>query len=211
MFGTFLAEAAKHLNAAMQLRIEDPEPYYRMIRVRLGLNGADPEVDSLLEKVRQRHKWHLLAHMDALTHKCEKWGGSHAAMFEFARSRTRNEPAGSPLWTLIPMMILERSVYFTIENDYEGANSWLRSDAVIDELHDAYMKSAGSQMLVETPLTPVIHNWFACNLVYSNLKVAKEAMGKVGHKVQERPWVYIDVPAYKHINNLRKDYGYPPI
>ena len=211
VFHTFLSEGAQHINQAMALRPDDPEPYYRMIRIRLGLNGSDPEARNLLEKVRQRHKWHLLAHSATLTHLCEKWGGSHAEMFHFARTMTQNEPNGSPLWALIPMMIIERSVYFTIENDYEGANKWLRSDEVINELHDAYMKSAGSEQFAETPLSPVVHNWFACNAIYSNLKIAKEALGKVGHKVQERPWVYISVPAYKHINDLRKDYGYSPI
>lgn len=211
VFITFLNEGARHINQAISLRPDDPEPYYRMIRIRLGLNGSDPEASNLLEKVRQRHKWHLLAHMATLTHKCEKWGGSHAEMFHFARTMTQNEPSGSPLWALIPQMILERSVYYTIENDYEGANKWLRNDDIVTELHNAYMKSIGSGQMGETPLTPVVLNWFACNLVYSNLKVAKETLEKVGHRVQERPWVYIDAPTYKHVNGLRKDYGLTPI
>lgn len=211
VFHTFLIEAQKHIHNAIALRPKDAEPYYRMIRIRLGLNGSDPQAHKLLQKVREFHPHHLYAHMATLTHTSEKWGGSHDDMFHFARNMTADEPEGSPLWALIPMAFIERSVYFTIENDYEGANDFLCSDAVRNELYKAYQLSAGSEKLAQTPLTPAVYNWFACNLVYSRLKVAKEALERVGRHITERPWVYISVPAYGHVNRLREDYGFSPV
>jgi len=211
VFHTFLGEAEKHIQNAIKLRPKDAEPYYRMIRILLGLNGSDPQAHQLLKKVKEFHPHHLYAHMATLTHTCEKWGGSHNDMFYFARNTTANEPEGSPLWALIPMAILERSVYYTIQDDYDGANEFLCSDSVRNELYKAYQMSSGSDKLKETSMTPAVHNWFACNMVYSRLKAAKDALEKVGPHITERPWVYIRVPAYNHVNDLRKDYGFSPI
>lgn len=211
LFGTWLAEAEKHLQAAISLRPGDHEPYHRMIYVLLGREGATPKAQQYLAKVREIHPWCLPAHLAAFAHTLKKWGGSHEQMWAMARDMSAAEADGSPLHTLIPAAIMERCVGYMIDDDAEGANAFLQSDAVRQELYAAYIKSSGSAAFVETPMSPYVHNWFACALIYSQLKAGREALQKVGKQVTDRPWAYIRMPVYGHVNDLRADFGYDPI
>ncbi|MEM7035533.1 MAG: hypothetical protein AAF570_01065, partial [Bacteroidota bacterium] len=213
LFGKFLSESAKMLEASIAADPSDAEPYHRMIRVLLGDNALSTRsYMDYFEEARRRRPHHLYAHMDALTHKCEKWGGSHHQMFTFARESLKNAPDGTLLATLIPMANIERMVYYRIENDVDGANNFLRSENAKAELHDAYMKSVGSPNLEQTPLTPVLYNWMAANLIYSASKVGRqETLQRMGNQITDRPWAYISMPVYGHVNDLRKDFRLPPI
>lgn len=211
LFGTWLDEAQKHLQKAIQLRPGDHEPYHRMIYVLLGKHGATLESQEYLQKVNQIHPNCLMAHLATLTHTLDKWGGSHAAMWKFARDVSARSPEGSPLHALIPAAIIERSVSYMIDKDTEGANDFLQHQDTRDELYQAYLMSSGSNALLDTPLTAVVHNWFACALIYSQLKVGRDALQKVGSQITDRPWAYIRMPVIGHVNELRSDFGYPPI
>ena len=211
VFHTWLLEAEKHLLRSIELDPANPAPYFRMLRVLLGLNGHCPQALNYLKKVQERQADHLLAHMSFLTQTCKKWGGTHEQMFQFARQTSQNAAEGSKLHTVIAQAIIERSVYYMMENDHAGANTFLQSDDTRNELYAAYEKSAGSDKMDESPLNPVVYNWFACNLIYSQLKAGRGALAAVGDKLTSRPWVYISAPLYGHVNELRSDFDMDPI
>lgn len=212
LFGTWLDEAEAYLHRAKDLNPRDAEPWAALIGVHLGKSGASQAAaEAMLDQVHARHPSHLPAHLATLTHTLEKWGGSHDAMYEFARRITQREPDGSPLHTVVPGAILERSVYYIIEKDADGANAYLQSSETRNFLYEAYLKSSGSDQLTQTCLTPIVHNWFACAAIYSQLKVGRVALQKMGAAITDRPWAYFGMPVIGQVNELRDDFGYDPV
>ncbi len=209
VFGTWLEEADNYLARAQELDPRDPEPWYRSIGVLLGREGASERSQTLLDNVLQRHPYHLSAVLHTLTHTLEKWGGSHEAMNDFAQRIHTEAHVGSPLHTVVAAAHLERGVYYIIEDDVDGANEFLRSDAATDFLWVAYQKSLASGKLPSTSMTYLVHNYFACALIYSGLQGGREALLLVGDEITDRPWAYFGNPVWGHVNKLRKSFGYP--
>ena len=69
-------------------------------------------VEACLDSLRgiAGHPHFFDAHIAALQNYCDKWHGSHAKMFLYARSVTYELPMGHPLWVLIPMAHYERQI-----------------------------------------------------------------------------------------------------
>ena len=209
VFGTWLGEAEKHLTRARELDPRDPEPWYRSIGVLLGQQGASTLSQPLLDNVLQRHPYHLSAVLHTLTHTLKKWGGTHEAMNDFARRIHTEQHEGSPLHAVVAAAVLERSVYYIIEDDYDGANAYLRSADAQNFVWAAYQKSIGSGKLKQTSMTYLVYNYFACAHIYSNLKHGKDTLELMGDQITDRPWAYFGNPVWGHVNDLRKDFGFP--
>ena len=213
VFLLWLSAAYRHLQASIELDPSDAEPYHRTMRVLIGDSSlSDKFIEDYFAETVKRRPDHLLAHQDMLTRLTEKWGGSHDMMFDFANRITNAAPVGSLLHTLTPMAIIERMVYYTINGDYDGGNQYLKSPEVRDKLAASYAKSVDSSKLQQTPLTPILFNWMAAALIYSNVKVGrKECLDKMGDRVTDRPWAYISMPVFGIVNELRGDFGLPPL
>ena len=213
LFSAWLKTAAAYLESAIALDPKDAESYHRMMRVLTGDASLSSKsyLDFFKSAIALRPD-HLYAHMEVLTQRCEKWGGSHKLMFDFADETSNRAPEGSLLHVLVPMAILERMVYYMIEKDYDGANSYLRSQAIRDRLAAIYAKTIDSPKLQITPLTPVLYNWLAAALIYSNSHAGRKVLlEKMGDRITERPWAYITMPVIGGVNELRSDFQLPPL
>lgn len=97
-----------------------------------GLQIPVTELRGRLDKARERSPELLRAHLQYLQSACEKWYGSDAEMFEFARSAGDSAPDGSPLRALIASAHNER----WLDDDEH-----LRRAEIQDELREAAERS----------------------------------------------------------------------
>lgn len=99
-FVRLLELAVAEADAAARLLPADPNPWAQRILLSVPLSEPPSVMESMWQEVVRRDPVHREAHDFKLMYLCEKWLGSHEAMYGFARTAAADAPDGSPLHIL---------------------------------------------------------------------------------------------------------------
>ncbi|MER7845113.1 hypothetical protein ABTZ03_14350 [Kitasatospora sp. NPDC096077] len=188
LFHQRLEVAEEHL-----LEVAEREPswlapwYFLQISARGASLG--PEVAACrFEAAVRRAPGHLGSHRQRLQQLCAKWGGSHDAMHEFARSAMLAAPEGSPLGELVALAHLERWADLPDGEDH----AYLADPTVLAELQEAAFRSVLHPDFVPVRGWQEGFNTFA--MVFSladQRKTARLLFDALDGQVTESPWRYL--------------------
>jgi hypothetical protein len=213
VFFSRLEKAEEDFVAAAEINPRDATPWAEMLISARGLQLEAPEPQERFEEVIERAPDHWEAHVNMMTALCKKWGGSREEMFEFARSRSKNAPKGSPLHALVPLAHVEDWLYpEAFENNPDEARRLMTSPETQEELAKCY---AMFQDMPEEPAGGVYRksclNIFAyCFSRMGDRARAIDAFARLGNIYRETPWSYIGGRSafdkyrvkFNHLNNV---------
>ncbi len=138
------AVADQLAQAAADLRPDDPIPWALRMRAAFALHSELEEHEALYQEAIARAPRSWAIHRTALNASCEKWFGSHGAMFELARGAT-DDPT-DPLSMLIVVAHMERWQYLAYFDEDEAAADayWSRKDVreEVERAFDAFLPAA---------------------------------------------------------------------
>ncbi len=163
-FVMVLHEAGAVLERAAELAPDSAIPWAWLITVAKGL--GEPETGALhFAEARRRDPQSWFAHAAMLSLRCEKWSGSHDAMFELAHEAARSAGPHSDLQMLIAVAHTERALFPRwIEQDPEGTRAYLAREDAREEVLHAYERSLGAPDHVACATTPYARHaaalWF---------------------------------------------------
>jgi hypothetical protein len=197
VFYARLVEAERDLAKAAAMDEEDPTPHARSIRAANGLNlGLDEKKRRFAEAAR-RHRWHVGAHTNMIQALSAKWSGSHAAMFEFARSASAQAPDGHSVHKVIALAHIERWLSLPGESpDGKARQGTYFADRLVrEEVNRAAESCVRSAAYAESLFTPADRNAFAmCFWLMSDYNAQLEQMGQIGSLIEAIPWQYLGDP-----------------
>ena len=194
IFQEKLQIAEQDLQMAAWIDPSDPTPWAYLIKTGLGLSLGSKELENRFQTACQCDKEHRYAHAFMLQSYCEKWGGLHIMMFDFARKVVADAPDGSPLHTIIADAHIERWLYQLAEKD-PLSTSYFRQGEVFREIAKACAKSIQSMQYRKNKLTPFYQNLFAfCFYQSGNKAMARREFQAIGRNVTEIPWCYLSDP-----------------
>ncbi|MBD0690025.1 hypothetical protein BG452_29345 [Streptomyces sp. CBMA123] len=175
------------------LEVAEREPswlapwYFLQISARGASLGPDVATARFEAAVR-RVPGHVGSHRQRLQQLCAKWGGSHEAMHEFARSSMLAAPEGSPLGELVALAHLERWLDLPDGEDH----AYLTSPAVVAELQEAAFRSVLHPDFVPVRGWQGSFNSFAMAFSLADQpKTARLLFDALDGLVSESPWHYL--------------------
>lgn len=212
--------AEKDFEAASELAPSDPTPHaYRVITAR-GLQLDDQEERARFDEARTRDPTNRVAHLMMMVALCQKWGGSHAAMFAFAREASAGAKEGSLLHGLVASAHIERWLWATsfadkAEDDpewYGKAAGYFKDGEVKRELQAAWSRSLGSAAFKATSPSNYTRNTFAwCFVQMEDWDRAKKELEALGGKITELPWRFSARDPLAAVNEARGRVGLPAV
>jgi hypothetical protein len=195
IFTRDLEQARTHLERAADTDAADPSALALLIKVAIG---ADPDsAEEYFLRAVERDPGHHLAHELMLLALCEKWHGSHAAMFEFARDAAEAAPAGSSLPMLVVTAHIEHWLYVAhFEGNPDRAYASLVEHR--DEVARACAASIDHANYRRDRLTPWRLNEAACwaYLARDQSQLARR-MNRLGDVQTRVPWAYAGAGAFR--------------
>lgn len=194
VFAERLRGAESDLQKAAGLDVKDPGPWSWLVTTARALQQGEALERERFEEARRRDTGNLAAHRHFLTALCWKWGGSHEAMFGFAREASAQAPDGSRLHTLVAEAHLERWLAYGMEAQAAESAVYLRTPSVVAEVEAAWRRSLGSPRYA-SPLGVSDRNLFAF-LFWLQLQPARarRELAATGGVVTEGPWQYLGDP-----------------
>jgi len=151
-WGTFFAllnQAEDDLCAVCSLAPDDPQPWASRITTAYGLELPKADLLRMLAEVDARAPGYRPAYVSAINGVAQKWGGSHALMFDVARRAHANLPDGSPGRVAIPYAHFLREQHYRLwEKDTKTADAYYLDPAVADEILEAAQRSVLSAAFV---------------------------------------------------------------
>lgn len=197
-FLSLLQLAEQSLQKAAELDPTDPTPWAFLVATSRGLGQGIEEAQQRFQEAVRRDPTHYSAHRQMLTSLCEKWGGSHEMMFDFARGAANRAAEGHDLATLIINAHIERWLYFDFDEDPKGAKQYLKDAAVRQECLAAYMRSLASPQIQVRRSTIYARNtaamWF---FLARERNYLLGEVAQIGEAYSRVPWCYYDTPAKK--------------
>lgn len=190
-----LEQARTHLERAAEADAADPTALAFLIKVAIGTDGESAE-DYFLRAL-ERDPGQYLAHELMLLAQCEKWHGSHEAMFAFARDTAEAAPAGSSLHMLLVTAHLEHWLYLT-HFDGQPADARAALLAYRSEVDRALAASIDHPGFRPDRLTPFRLNEAAlwAYLAQDPALLARR-MSRVGDVQARVPWAYAGAGAFR--------------
>ena len=192
LFYERLHSASEDLVRAGELDPADAISWGFRIVCATGLGDDQIVRTTVFEQARRRYPELRMAYDTTLMGLLKKWGGSHEAAFDFARSASRSAKPGSPLHTLVADAHIERWLYFTaFEEDSDAGFAYMASDAVRQELrkvHTLRFPPGGPK----DSHTIGDRNTFAFAFYVSDeWALALEEFRKIGPNATEAPWYFL--------------------
>jgi hypothetical protein len=195
-----LERAEEPLYRAASLDPELAEPFAWLIHAATGQEAPQEEVDKLFAEALARQPLHWAAHYKYFNAVTQKWGGSHDAMFAFARDSAQRAPRGSLIHGLIASAYLELALAISSEASARKAYAAVRRQGHAREVVAAY-----HAWLDATPATverklhgvgggfgPWALNQFAAALyVVGAAGEARAALASLQGEVDPIPWTWI--------------------
>lgn len=170
---------------------KSPEPWVGLVTIARGLGHGLTEVHKRFSEAHKRAPFRSDICAAMFQGVCEKWGGSHAEMFNFARWVDLNAPADSPARSLVPLAHFER----VIAGDSDGL---LPSEYFVEpEVSDELVR-VGASYLKASPIEAQPVHLEMLNLLLLVLQPHDEASARLveecAHRLGDRPtsvpWLY---------------------
>jgi hypothetical protein len=196
-FHAALETAEGVLQRAAELHPADPTPWAYLVAVALHHHGtANPFVEQRCFEqaiARDPDNWH--AHMHRLIGLSKKYGGSHEAMFEFARGAAQNAAPGS----LLPALIFKAHVEFRkylrgFDNDPAAAAAYAQNPQVISECLDVYQRTLAMPRADNHDATLVRINAAATLWMLKQKEPLRAELERLGTRVHDVHWKFLAAP-----------------
>jgi hypothetical protein len=180
--------AVADLLEATRRGIDDPTPWALLIPCSIALGNGLEEASDWFAEAISRDPFHFAAHKQMLTRLCEKWGGSHAAMFQLARQASAAAPPGSRVHELVVTAHFERYRYYhSWEKDQEAAFAHLESAR--DEVEEADARRFPAGEPGDRWYDLAAHNELACFYCATGLRErARHHLAATGGVYTGHPW-----------------------
>ena len=192
VFHSRLVAADQDLARAAALDPKDPCPLESSLPVARGLSLGEAEGRRRFDEAHRRDPWNLFACVDMIQVTAKKWGGSHEAMFEFARSASAHVPEGSSVHRVIPGAHIEK--WMDLRSSPEAAQRYFRQAEVRSEINSAAAKSIRSANFRDSLTSWATRNCFAfCFYRMGDVTAAKEQLQLVGPRITH-PWTMFSDP-----------------
>lgn len=219
-FFRLLSEAESDLQAAAAREPDDPTPWAALLVTARGLQKSREEEQAVFDEVRQRDPAHFGACRSMLRARCAKWGGSHQAMFAFARESAAAAPEGSLLGALVPLAHAERYLWATGFADkaaddpewFGKGDRYFRDPAVQRDLVQAWERSFGSPSFREVKSAPEGWNAFAFAFHLAGDQArARVALERTDKKITATPWTWLGKDPLAAVQAARAACGLPAL
>ncbi|MFC5003320.1 hypothetical protein ACFPIJ_36510 [Dactylosporangium cerinum] len=102
-FGELSTQTWAEAERALALAPDDPVPCNILLIAMFGDAGRRGAFREILAEARRRERYSFEVNSTAVTFLCEKWFGSHDAMFAAARETASEAPAGTGV-TMLPLL-----------------------------------------------------------------------------------------------------------
>ena len=190
LFFERLDKARIVLERAAQQDAEDPCPLATLQTVGMGSQLERTIIDKWFLEAISRDRFNQQAHYRKLFALCEKWGGSHQEMYNFARQTLSHLPEKSTLHSLIYLAYQEHFLYLaSFEKDINAARALTKNSAVQAESITMYERSFKQRSTVESVADYWPHNtvawWF---MIMGKKEQARQEAKKIGLNFTEFPW-----------------------
>ena len=189
VFQARLVQADRDLARTAALDETDPTPLARSIWVAMGLSLGQAEVRRRFQAADQREHLNQGACYAMIQATARKWGGSHEAMFEFARWVSRESPEGSPNHKMIALAHIEG--WLDAPNETRG--KYFLGPGVQSEIRLAASRSVLSPRYPADAATWADRNAFAyCFSLMEDYPAALAQMELIGPRITPAPWHFKD-------------------
>jgi hypothetical protein len=193
VFAERLELAEQDLAKASQLDHKDPTPFEYLLVTRTAMGAKRKLIRALFVEANHRDSWNYPICNQMLGCLLWKRGGSHIAMFEFARSLYRKAPEGRPVNALLARAHFERWLAYRQENharersDVSLFGRWyFRNPLVRRELLKVWGKTGDSYLYTPGRYGRVAMSYLVfCLLEISAMPQAKEALTKTEGYIKE--------------------------
>ncbi|HUN37363.1 MAG TPA: DUF4034 domain-containing protein [Trebonia sp.] len=190
LFHARLVEADRDLAAAAALDDRDPVSAAESLPVAMGLSLGQVEVRRRFDEAYRRYPLNGGACVNMIHATARKWGGSHEAMFEFARWASGQAPDGHPVHKVVALAHIEM---WLDSAKGEAQQGYFRSQAVKDEVMAAAQRSILSPNYAPEgiPLSWADRGVFAfCFRLMREYAAQLDQMRLIGPYVVAFPWSY---------------------
>lgn len=141
-----LNQAEDDLQKVAAIAPDDPQPWQSLVTVANGLQLPKEEVLRRFDEVKARALGFRPAYVSVITAVAQKWGGSHALMFDVARDAMKTLPAGSPgRVAIVHAHFLRFQYHAGWEKDEVKARAYFKDPSVGAEILEAAEASVLSQ------------------------------------------------------------------
>jgi len=161
------------------------------ITVLMGLNENWDDINYVHETMRTNTGWHLRGELNFLLVSCEKWLGSHDAMFAHARNTIDQARHAPHMSALIAAAHFERYIYFErFDGNAAAAKAYKENKDVLAEIefHAKHVLAVTDQ---ETAEHIYAHNIFAGTFsAFGRFDLARPHFDAIGQRTTAYPWTY---------------------
>ncbi|HUN37364.1 MAG TPA: hypothetical protein VMU95_35645 [Trebonia sp.] len=186
LFHSRLVAADQDFTRAAALDPKDPCPWEMSLPVVRGLSLGQDEARRRFEEAHRRDPWNLFGCVDMIQVTAQKWGGSHEAMFEFARSASAGVAEGSSVHRVIPHAHVEK--WTSLYNARAVQEAYFREPKVRSEIEAAAARSIGSPHYGGGLLSWADRSAFAfCFHQMGAVAAAREQLTIIGPRITA-PW-----------------------
>ncbi|MGA7912594.1 MAG: hypothetical protein WCC30_13770 [Candidatus Dormiibacterota bacterium] len=195
-FQDWLTHADEQLSHAAALAPDDSAPWVALLWCAIGLGTAFDETWQRWQNVAQRDPDTELGALAYATYIGPRWHGAADMMWKFVLDQVGNEPAGSPLWSLVPHGHFEQWVAERMDrNSQVHASRYFQQPEVQNSITDAYGKYLGSPARERSYLEPQFRELFAgCFYLMGERDLLRKELEQIGPGIQNLPWNYLGSP-----------------
>jgi hypothetical protein len=189
LFHQRLVGADQDLAKAAGLDDRDPAPHAMSLTSARGLSLGQTEIKRRFEQAHSRQPLYGPACTQMLQGVARKWGGSHDAMFQFARWASGQAPDGHSVHKLIA----EAHIEAWLDAEQQPQQTYFQAEPVKQEVMAAARRSILSPDYYRngTVLSWAERNIFAfCFRLMRDYGAQLEQMRLIGPYVNEFPWQY---------------------
>ncbi|GAA4253034.1 hypothetical protein GCM10022255_052200 [Dactylosporangium darangshiense] len=180
---------------ALTLAPDDPMPCTILLGSMFAVRDQRGAFREVLAEARRRDRYNFDAHWTAVNFQCEKWFGSHRAMFDLARETASEAPAGSGV-TMLPLFAhleyaMRQYCWGKVSRDgLINCRRYFQRDDVQRELDACVTKWRSPGPPVHARAL-VCENWLAVAYALSGRRDECAAVfGRIGPYVASHVWAY---------------------
>ena len=161
------------------------------INVLMGLNGNWNDISYVHGQMRTNTGWHFRGELNFLLASCEKWLGSHDAMFAHARQTAEAASQAPQISALIAAAHFERHMYHKrFDENIAAAKTYQKNEDMLAELefHAKHVLAVTDQ---DTAEHIYAHNVFAGAFSeFGRFDLARPHFNAIGQRTTAYPWSY---------------------